>query len=155
MTHTLDISGYADYYDQQYLYPYEWYQVVSAFLALDPATNESYPIHNVAAIDAVQNLIPTSGAWGSSSPPWDPTNSTERLGSETMRLILVRPKFLKAFVLTLFSINWALTAAVVYVTLTALWRREVSESVILLPVSVILTIPGTRALWVGAPPFGE
>lgn len=152
-THTFDFNGYADYYDQQYAYPFELYRLVTVFVVLDHATNQSLPILSISAVDQVKNLVATSADWSTSSP--NPTNAADaRVPSRSLCLYLKRPTFLKAFVVTLFCINWFLTAAVVYVTVTTLWGKEVSESVVLLPVSVILTIPGTRALWVGAPAFG-
>ena len=59
------------------------------------------------------------------------------------------------FVMVLFVVNWLLTAVVAYIAVSAYEGLPMSEGVLILPVSVILTIPALRALWVDAPAFGE
>ena len=52
-------------------------------------------------------------------------------------------------------INSALTLGPMYVTIIAVVRKEkVHEGALLLPVTIVLTIPALRNLYVGSPPFG-
>ena len=59
------------------------------------------------------------------------------------------------FVMVLFILNWLLTAVVAYIAVSAYEGVPMSEGVLILPLSVILTIPALRALWVDAPAFGQ
>ena len=53
------------------------------------------------------------------------------------------------------TVNWALAAGSVYITLIlANKRKRVPDAVPLVPVTVVLTISAIRALYVGSPPFG-
>ena len=55
----------------------------------------------------------------------------------------------------MFAINWVLTLCSVAIALVVYRRRgEVKDGVALLPITVILTIPTIRGLYVGSPPFG-
>ena len=55
----------------------------------------------------------------------------------------------------MFTINWVLTFCSVAIALVVLRRRgEVKDGVAFLPVTVILSIPTIRSLYVGSPPFG-
>ena len=56
--------------------------------------------------------------------------------------------------MTLLIVNWLLTGVVVWITVSAFTGVEVDESILVLPLSVVLTIPALRAMWVGAPAFG-
>lgn len=71
-----------------------------------------------------------------------------------MRIQFRRTAFTIFFVMSLFFVNWALTGVVLYITLCANEGMDVGESILLLPLSVIVTIPALRAMWVGAPAFG-
>ena len=72
-------------------------------------------------------------------------------------LTLKRTNVSKGFVLVIFAINWLLTLTVVNVMLMALFVKDLQmpEGIGVLPVSVILTLTGLRALFVDSPPFGE
>jgi hypothetical protein len=51
-------------------------------------------------------------------------------------------------------VNWALTAGTVYITLEILTDTEkMSDGVLAFPITMILTIPAIRALYVGTPPI--
>ena len=61
----------------------------------------------------------------------------------------------KAFTMCLLLVNTALAIGSAYITLLVVIRREeTNEGVLLLPVTIILTIPAIRTLFVGSPPFG-
>ena len=54
-------------------------------------------------------------------------------------------------------LNWALTVMVVYITTIALFSTEsqIADGIAALPITVILTLPALRALFLDSPPFGE
>ena len=57
--------------------------------------------------------------------------------------------------MSLALINSALTISSAYITLLVVVRREkMNDSFLVLPVTVVLTIPALRGLHVGSPPFG-
>ena len=72
-------------------------------------------------------------------------------------LTLKRTNVSQSFVLVIFIVNWLLTLMVVYVTMVALFDKnlQIPDGIVVLPISVILTLTGLRALFVDSPPFGE
>ena len=52
-------------------------------------------------------------------------------------------------------INWALTIGSIYITFVVIFGKEkIDLAVLVLPVTIILTIPALRALYIGSPPYG-
>jgi len=52
-------------------------------------------------------------------------------------------------------VNWALSAGTMYITLAIIVdTQKVTDVVLALPITVILTVLAIRALYVGEPPFG-
>jgi hypothetical protein len=77
--------------------------------------------------------------------------------SRVLKATVERSMLAKAFTMCMLTVNWALTAGSVYITLVVANKRvtqRVTDAVPLVPVTVILTIPAIRALYVGSPPFG-
>ena len=148
-THLIEISSWNGL-DQQYAYPFDTYFLDSSVIVRSPDTNESLPILTYYPVDSTDNFSPSvQQNWGILVM----TNGTATQ-SRFMRLQFSRTAFTQFFVMSLFIVNWALTAVVLYITLSANEGNDVGESILLLPLSVIVTIPGLRALWVGAPAFG-
>ena len=54
---------------------------------------------------------------------------------------------------SMFTINWILTLSSI-ITTSIMFNREGEMAMALLPITVILTIPAIRNLYVGSPPFG-
>ena len=55
----------------------------------------------------------------------------------------------------LLLVNWFLTAGCLRITLlSVVGHKDMGEGVLLLPITVILTIPALRQLYAGSPPFG-
>ena len=79
------------------------------------------------------------------------------VNSRFARLRLKRSNLSIVFVITIFLVNWALTVMVVYITTIALFSTEsrITDGIVVLPVTVILTLPALRALFLDSPPFGE
>ena len=138
--------------DQQYAYPFDGYTLTTYFQALSPKTNVSLPTLFVRIIDATSNFQPSLYI---DAQLWSPltangsTNIAYGIHYYFHRITLSR-----VFVMLLWIVNWVLTAFVVYITVSELSGLPMSESVLILPLSVILTIPALRALWVDAPAFG-
>jgi len=72
-------------------------------------------------------------------------------------LTLKRTNVSKSFVLVICVVNWLLTLMVIYVTMVLLFDKnlQIPDGIVVLPISVILTLTGIRALFVDSPPFGE
>lgn len=148
-THLIEISSWNGL-DQQYGYPFDTYYLGSSVTARRSDTNESLPILTYHPVDSTNNFAPYVLE--------DTDTFTEPNGTAVhnryMRMEFSRTSFTQFFVMSLFIVNWSLTAIVLYITLSANEGNDVGESILLLPLSVIVTIPGLRALWVGAPAFG-
>ncbi len=153
--HLLEVTAWYGQ-DQQYAYPFDTYVLDTYFQALDPATNTSLPTLFVRIADATNNLQPQLGRIGNAQihtnkPIVDNSTATAGFG---VQYLFHRTVLSQLFVVVLFVVNWLLTAVVVYIAVSAYEGLPLSEGVLFLPVSVILTIPALRALWVGAPDFG-
>ncbi|KAH9847631.1 hypothetical protein C2E23DRAFT_863263 [Lenzites betulinus] len=149
--HLLEVTAWYGQ-DQQYAYPFDIYYLDTYFQALDPSTNATIPTLFVRIADATNNLEPklvhndnirtVKAIIG---------NATSAFGVQYM---FHRTVLSQLFVMVLFVVNWLLTAVVVYIAVSAYDGMPLSEGVLILPLSVVLTIPALRALWVGAPAFG-
>ncbi|KIP09502.1 hypothetical protein PHLGIDRAFT_18603 [Phlebiopsis gigantea 11061_1 CR5-6] len=148
-THLIEISSWNGL-DQQYAYPFDTYFLDSSVVALNPNTNESLPVLAYYPVDVTNNFSPYVQEDSGTKTSINGTMAQSRF----MRIEFRRTAFTMFFVMSLFTVNWALTAVVLYITLCGNEGMEVGESILLLPLSVIVTIPALRALWVGAPSFG-
>lgn len=139
--------------DQQYGFPFDGYQLGTTISARDSSTNASLPLLGVRPISSTNNFNPALRFDVASETRDATTNDT--VASRTMEMAFTRTGFARTYVMTLFLLNWALAAVCVWITVSACCGQEVTEGILLLPISVILTIPALRALWDGAPAFGE
>ncbi|KAJ7489610.1 hypothetical protein B0H11DRAFT_1912621 [Mycena galericulata] len=150
------------YVDLQFVYPFDAYRSTNTFVAFTPSQDGStsnstfLPILNVAAVDASETFVP---AWRYTLLPIAHAriffNGMETDNAYVFTLIVKRSLLAKVFTVTLFFINW-LVACVCYITIVA-WisrDRKAGQWVLAIPVTIILTIPGLRALFVGNPSFG-
>lgn len=138
--------------DQQYGFPFDGYQLDTTFVALNSSTNESLPILGLRPISSTNNFNPYV-RFDTRTQAFNGSDAV--VMSRTMEMGFERTGFARTYVLTLFIVNWGLTAVVVFITVSAISGQEVTESILLLPISVIVTIPALRALWDGAPAFGK
>ncbi|KAI0331228.1 hypothetical protein GY45DRAFT_1336372 [Cubamyces sp. BRFM 1775] len=149
--HLLEVTAWYGQ-DQQYAYPFDTYVLDTYLQALDPATNASVPTVFMLIADATDNLEPNLRR------DRDVHTASAVVGSSTaahgVQYEFTRTVLSKLFVMVLFVVNWLLTAVVVYIAVSAFDGVPLAEGVLMLPVSVILTIPALRALWVDAPAFG-
>ena len=139
------------WFDQPFLAPFDEYALDVQAFVVDASTNQSLPILKLSAAD------PTDNFYAFHQFDWD-TESTFNGTQVPSRHLMMRFKrsFLsKIFTLILLTVNWLFTAACVRITLVSrVKHQELGEGVLLLPITVILTIPGLRQLYVGSPPFG-
>ncbi|KAI0829623.1 hypothetical protein BC628DRAFT_1416671 [Trametes gibbosa] len=149
--HLLEVTAWYGQ-DQQYAYPFDHYFLDTYFQALDPSTNETVPALFVRIADATNNFEPEL-VHNENVRTVKPIvgNATSALG---VQYVFYRTVLSQLFVMVLFIVNWLLTAVVVYIAVSAYDGMPLSEGVLILPLSVILTIPALRALWIGAPAFG-
>ena len=151
MEHGLDF-GYRDEA------PFDSYNFHASVFVIEKATNKSVPIVAFAAGEGPENFIvlstnePTESFFTSDNGTGPNTVLVE---SSVVSVVVKRSQFARAFTLCLFLVNWALTVGSVYITLLVLVRTgKMDPAVVLLPVTLVLTIPTLRNLYVGSPPFG-
>ena len=139
--------------------PFDAYFLNGIVFVVEKYTNKSVPIVTVAAGEGASGFtistseIQTKVNWTYESPLAGTT--TEEVDSRAIRITVRRSQLAQAFTMCLLIANSALTVGSAYVTLLAVIRREgVNDTVLLLPVTVVLIIPALRSLYVGAPPFG-
>ena len=145
-------------YGSQGITPFDFYQFAALMFMIDKATNTSVPIVAIVAGEGPENFAVSS--------LYTPTRSnytydfgtgpvTVEVESAVVDIEAKRSRLTKAFTVSLALINSALTIASAYITLLVVVRREkMNDSLLVLPVTVILTIPALRGLYVGSPPFG-
>lgn len=139
------------WFDQPILAPYDDYVLdVEAFI-IDPTTNQSLPILKLSAAD------PTDNFYADNQVDWETesTFNSARVPSRHLQMRIKRSFLSKIFTTVLLLVNWFLTIGCLRITLlSVVGHKEMAEGVLLLPITVILTIPALRELYVGSPPFG-
>lgn len=120
--------------------------------------SEEIPIIHITATDLSNNFLPND----QSEIPITQTvvtldGSLRSLSGRVVNVRFDRNPTTKTFVMIIFFVNWALTIVVFHITVLTLVSRDVtvSDGVLVLPVTVILTIPALRSLFVENPSFGE
>ncbi len=149
-THFIEISSWNGL-DQQYAYPFDTYIVDTSFVALSSDTNQSLPIIALSPADSTDNFSPYIIQQWSTRINITGTEVDGRYVQMGFRRTILS----QFFVVVLFVVNWGLTLVVLFITIAATDGQKVDVSILILPVTVILTIPALRALWVGAPAFGK
>ena len=145
-------------FDQQLAAPFDTYILNAFVFVIDPATNRSVPIIRFGAADPLNNFVtfftdsPTTSKFtyhGGEGPV------TVDVESRALELDIRRSVLSRAFTMCLWIVNWALSAGTMYITLAIVVNaQKVTDVVLALPITVILTVPTIRALYVGEPPFG-
>ena len=138
--------------------PLDQYEFTVFAFAVEKATNKSVPI----AVFAVGDAGPGDFTTTSETVPsrneftYDTGNGpvTMEVGSYTTFAKVKHTTRAQALTLSMFVINWVLTLCSLVITVTVADRREMPSGVALLPVTVILSIPAIRSLYVGSPSFG-
>jgi len=138
--------------------PFETYSLTALVFVIEKATNNSLPVITFEAGEGTSGFdISSFDIQKKSSWTYDPGTGPTTVVAEAslIEITVRRSQLAQAFTVCLLIINSALTVGSAYVTLLAVVRREaVNDTVLLLPVTVVLTIPALRSLYVGSPPFG-
>ena len=139
------------WFDQPILAPFDDYVFDVEAFVIDPTTNQSLPILKLSAAD------PTDNFYADDQFDWDTESSFDsgRVPSRHLQMRVRRSSLSRIFTIMLLLVNWFLTAGCLRITLlSVVGHKEMGEGVLLLPITVILTIPALRDLYVGSPPFG-
>jgi len=145
-------------FDQQLVAPFDTYVLNAFVFVIDPTTNRSVPIIKFATADPLNNFVthstdsPTTSKFTYDAGEGPVTIDVE---SRALELDIRRSVLSRAFTMWMWIINWALTAGTMYITLVVFASTQrMTDAVLALPVTVILTLPAIRGLYVGEPPFG-
>ena len=145
-------------FDQQLAAPFDTYVLNAFVFVIDTATNRSVPITRFAVADPLNNFVtrstdsPTTSKFTYDAGEGPVTIDVE---SRALELDIRRSALSRAFTMCMWVMNWALTAGTVYITLVILVNtQKMTDAVLALPITMILTIPAIRGLYVGEPPFG-
>lgn len=151
VTHALD-------YFTTYAAPFDIYSLTIFAFAIEKATNRPIPIITFAAgqapsgfiISSTEEVTMNNYTYDSGTGP-----TMIEVQSRAAYIELRRSQFVLAFTICLLFINWALTVGSIYITLVVAFKKEgKNDTVLLLPVTIMLTIPTLRSLYGGSPPFG-
>ena len=138
--------------------PFDTYSLTALMFVIEKATNKSVPIIALAAGEGPDNFVVSSYEDETRSNYTYDSGAgltTVEVDSNVVVMIVKRSRLAKVFTLCLLVVNIALAFGSTYVTFIAFSRRgKVHEGVLLLPVTIILTIPALRGLYAGSPAFG-
>ena len=153
-TQSLKIKNIRINTDQAYYYPFDIFYMETHIVAinLNDTNFSAIPINSIGFAGYSNNMVPYVTNLATTTI-FNGTTVTSRYAL----LTLVRTNLSIVFVLVILVVNWGLTLMVVYVTMVALFAKnlEIPDGIVALPISVILTLTGLRALFVDSPPFGE
>ena len=149
MVHEMGLGDYNYAPNDQYSF--------SAFVfVIDKATNASIPVVGLAVQSGGPGAFSTESTLETSSNnfTYNAGNGSTTIPAESLTIYvkIKRPVSALALTYSMFAINWVLTMFSMITTLVAS-HWEVDIVVTLLPLTVILTIPTIRGIFVNAP-FG-
>ena len=138
--------------------PFDTSYVAAFAFVIEKATNTAIPIIALVAGEAPNYFDISSKAMETTSNYTYDSGTGEttiEVPSKVIYIQATRSLFTRALTICLLLVNWALTIGSIYIMLIAIFKEEgVNEAVILLPITIILTIPTLRSLYPGSPPFG-
>lgn len=146
-------------YLDSYNAPFDSSYFTAVAFAIDKRTNESVPLTYFQASNGIPGdfSISSYNDTTSSTINLDKGSGPTKIGvqSNVMLSTLTHSHTARALTCSLLAINWILTLCSIFTT-SLLFRHNGSmgDGVALLPLTVILTIPAIRALYVGSPRFG-
>jgi len=138
--------------------PFDGYSLSIPAFVIDTVTNEPIPIITFTVgqapdsfdISSVEAATTSNYTYDSGTGP-----TTITVHSKIVHVEVKRSRFAQALTISLLLVNWALTAASIYIMVLVVFRKERMDSVVLLlPVTIILTIPTLRSLYPGPLPLG-
>ena len=139
--------------------PFDSYAVETLAFVVEKATNKSVPIITFAAGEGPNGFIVWSteesvtSTFTYDSGTGAPT--TVEVPSRIALISITRSRLVRAFTMCLLLVDSGLAVGSTYVMLLVFFRREgLDSTVLLLPVTIVLTIPTLRSLYPDSPPFG-
>jgi len=146
-------------FDQQLIAPFDDYMINAFAFVIDKATNKSVHITRLSTAGPLENFVTFARDVDTVNEftyeTGNGTTVTTQAESRALEIIVYRSILARAFTMCMLLVNWALTIGSIYITLAMLVRRErMSEAVLALPITVVITIPAIRGLFIGSPPFG-
>ena len=142
--------------------PFDYLAFNAVLFVIEKATNRSLPITAFAAGEGAENFVSSSSEMSATKSRFTYDSgagpTTVEVDSRTSRIKAERSRLAKAFTICMLVVNTALAIGSTYITLLVVSRGGENEGsadgICLLPVTIILTVPAIRSLYVGAPPFG-
>ena len=141
-------------YTEQLVIPFDRYTLRAFAIAIDPATNNSVYIARFMVASPLGNFVVVSHDIAASelANASDNGRVTPHTESRVLSAEIRRSTIAQIFTLSLALVNWMLTIGTVYVTtLIASGKMEANDAAAALPISMLLTIPGIRALYTESP----
>lgn len=139
--------------------PFDTYILNALMFVIEKATNKSVPIiafaagegPNGYAISSNEEKFRSNYTYNSGTRP-----TTVELDSHMAHIEVKRSQLARAFMICLLLVNSGLAVGSTYVMLLVFFRRDTvpDSTVLLLPVTIVLTVPALRSLYPGSPPFG-
>jgi len=138
--------------------PFDVYLFSFLVYAVEKGTNKSIPTVTLTVDEARDDFdissfeveMVNNYTYDSGTGP-----TTINVHSKIAHVEAKRSQFAQALTMCLLLFNWALTTGSIYIVVLVVFKRErINDAVLLLPVTIILTIPALRNLYPGSPPFG-
>lgn len=138
--------------------PFDDYSLNNLVYVIEKDTNKSVPIVTVTAGQAPDNFDISSVDWETMSNYTYDSGAGPTTTMVQSRMVYIQTKrslFARALIMCLLLVNWALTTGSIYIVLVVVCKTgKINEAVLLLPVTIVLTVPTLRGLYAGSPPFG-
>ena len=145
--------------DSTFWSPIHQYEFITFVFVVERATNKSVPI-TMFGVGEVEfgDLTTTSLEVSTTNQFTYGANDSQNTTEVESRTIFAQVKYsIRARMITfaMLILNYLLASLSVVITVIVVVQRErVKDSVALLPVTIVLSIPAIRCLYVGSPPFG-
>ena len=138
--------------------PFDTYYLTVLAFVIEKATNKSVPIITFSAGEGPNGfLVSSSEEQVKSNYTYDSGtgSTTVEVESHVVQIDVGRSKLARAFTMCLLLVDSGLAVGSTYVMLLVFFKRDgLDSTVLLLPVTIVLTIPALRGLYPGSPPFG-
>jgi len=149
-----NLAIFSYYHSAEYLNaimaPFDTYTFSILAFVIDKGSNQSVPIVTFTASQAPNNPnISSVEVETTSNYTYDSETgpATIIVDSRLVHIEATRSWFARALTMCLFLVNWALTVGSIYIVLVIFGRGGIDDAVLLLPVTIILTIPTLRNLY--------
>ena len=133
--------------------PFDLYSFSLVVSVVDKISNKSVSTLGILVGSRVQNFNLVPGVDGDVHDLV--TGETLEDKPRLAYIEVTRSLLARVFTICLLIINWALTSVSAWVTIIVYFRREKpDDAVLLFPLTLVVTIPALRNLYVGSPPYG-